>query len=213
MKVKEQIELYGVDGLSNQQLLEILVQNAQKVPDLLNQGEFTETPDVFRIASMDVKELQYLGLTALEAGRVAAAFELGKRMAAAQYMYRQVKFGSASEAAEYLMPEMQYLTREVFTVILLNLKNRVICSKTLTTGTLSQTSIDQRAVFKYAVVNNAAGIILAHNHPSGDAEPSSVDKYLTKMLVAAGKIVGIPIVDHIVIGRGSYYSFAENKEI
>lgn len=86
MKVKEQMELYGVDSLSNQQLLEILVQNSQKVPDLLNQGEFTETPDVFRIASMDVKELQYLGLTALEAGRVAAAFELGKRMAAANYI-------------------------------------------------------------------------------------------------------------------------------
>jgi DNA repair protein RadC len=105
--------------------------------------------------------------------------------------------------------------REVFIVLLLNVKNRIIAEEIVSVGILDGAIIHPREVFKAAIVGSAAGIIVAHNHPSGDPTPSIVDGETTKRLREAGKILGIPLIDHVIISPGevnNFYSFREKSD-
>ena len=99
--------------------------------------------------------------------------------------------------------------KEHFKLILLNSRNRIISISTISIGTLTTSLVHPREVFKEALAHSAASVILAHNHPSGDPEPSEDDLKITKKLVESGKILGIEVIDHIIIGKNSFYSFRE----
>ena len=107
------------------------------------------------------------------------------------------------------MADMQYLKQEQFRIVILNTKNKIVNQKIISQGTINATLVSPREVFNAAIKNMAANIILVHNHPSGDPEPSEEDKKITTMVSNAGKIIGISILDHIIIGRNNYYSFKE----
>ena len=111
------------------------------------------------------------------------------------------------------MADMQYMMQEEFRVIYLNTKNAVICERTVSKGTINTTVVTPREVFCSAVRLMAASVILVHNHPSGDPEPSKEDIELTKAMTEAGKIISIPVLDHCIIGTGRYVSFKEQGKI
>ena len=217
MKVDEKIAKYGTISLSNEELLSVLIKN-EKVKTLLTQYELCETceADTLRIAMLPVEDLIYRGgLTKLEAARVAAGIELGIRIASADSFYSGEKQKCSSPTAiyHYLAPRLRRLDKEIFGVLLLNTKNFIIGSKIIYQGGLKSCQVETSGVFKYAVTNSAAAMIIYHNHPSGNPEPSREDFGITKLFVAAGQVMNIPVLDHLVIGENSYYSFQEECEL
>ncbi len=121
------------------------------------------------------------------------------------------KFVSAYVAAALLREYLSGADREHFVVVLLDTQNRMIGLHTVTVGTLDATLVHPREVFKPAILANAASVLVAHNHPSGDTTPSAEDHSITRQLVIAGAVIGIDVVDHIIIGESTaYYSFAES---
>ena len=137
---------------------------------------------------------------------------LGKRLAA----YRkeeQVSIKSPEEAALLIMEEMRFLDREHFKAMLLNTKNHCLSIETISIGSLNASIVHPRELFKLAVKKSAAALILAHNHPSGDPNPSREDIEITKRLAEAGKIMGIEVLDHLIIGNGNFISLKERGYI
>lgn len=147
-----------------------------------------------------------------QASAVLAAIELGKRIAQAGALDRE-HVASPGDAARFLMGRMRNETREKFMVMLLNTKNRVIQVLQVAEGSLTSAVVHPREVFAPAIVNHAACILVAHNHPSGDPYPSTEDRNLTTALEEAGNMIGIPLMDHLVIGDGYYYSFKEHGDM
>jgi len=119
---------------------------------------------------------------------------------------------SSQDAASLIRTYLRGADREHFIVLLLNRKNRVIGMNTVSVGSLTASVVSPREVFKPAILSNAAAILCAHNHPSGDPQPSSEDRALTTRLVQGGKLLGIEVLDHIIVGDGTdaYFSFADN---
>lgn len=145
------------------------------------------------------------GIGEAKASTLLAAAELGKRMVSEQGPKRPV-ISSPQDADRLLRGRVAHLDRERFVVLLLNTKNAVLATHTVSVGTLSSSLVHPREVFKPAVQASAAGLILAHNHPSGKTEPSREDREVTKRIVEAGKTLGIEVIDHLVIGD-TFFSF------
>lgn len=121
---------------------------------------------------------------------------------------------SPEEAVKVLLPSFKNLDREHFKILMLNSKGGAIGIHTVSIGTLSEASVHPREVFKPAILGSASSIIVSHNHPSGDTQPSKEDLSFTKQLVKAGEIIGIPVIDHIILtDDGQYTSFAERNLI
>lgn len=148
------------------------------------------------------------GIGNAKACSLAAALELGRRMAAAGGR-SSVRVGGPAEAAELFMESMRHLKKEHFRCALLNVKNEIICVENISVGCLNATHAHPRDVFEGAIRKGAASVIVAHNHPSGDPSPSDDDKKLTQRLAESGEILGIKLLDHIIVGNGIYFSMKE----
>lgn len=120
---------------------------------------------------------------------------------------------SPKDAASLLMMLLQDEPAEVFAILCLTTTNRAIAYHEVSRGTLDSTQVHPRELFKAALLSNCAAIVLAHNHPSGDSAPSKDDCDLTRRLVAAGELLGIPVLDHIIVGDNRYYSFKEDGRL
>ena len=212
----EHLQNYGPNGITTFELLSIILGNSEKAKKLLHQDEtlFSPTLDGLKcIASQDFDGLKILGnLTKTDACKVLAALELGRRVISASATDRE-HITSPVVAAQYLMGRMRNLTHEYFVVLLLNTKNRIIRVKQIAEGSLTSAVVHPREVFAPAVMAHAACILVAHNHPSGDPYPSTEDRSLTKALEEAGNVMGIPLLDHVVVGDGRYYSFKEHGDL
>ena len=212
----ETMENYGASAISNSDLLAIILNNKDKADKLLKQEEtlFEGTEEGIRcIAGKDLETIKYLGgLSKSEAAKIYAAIEIGKRIANLE-KNDAYKITSPGSAAEYLMPRLRHETHERFLVMLRNTKNKIMSVKQIAEGSLTSAVVHPREVFAPAVTAHAACILVAHNHPSGDPYPSHEDRSLTKALADAGDILGIPVLDHVVIGDGSYYSFKEHGDL
>lgn len=174
-------------------------------------GEMTSEGGLYnRLAGITrISELMHIkGLGQAKAATVLAALEIGRRIASARPLER-VHIGSAQEGADFLMPRLRYAAREQFVAVMLNSKNRVIATEVISEGTLTSSVVHAREVFTPALLHHAAAVIVAHNHPSGDPQPSREDREVTAMLAQSGKVLGIPLLDHLIIGDGAYYSFQE----
>jgi DNA repair protein RadC len=145
------------------------------------------------------------GVGQVKAIQIAACFELGKRLMALPEDYRR-QLSSPDEAANLLLPEMRHLDVETLRALFLDTKNRLLRTETISTGTLDSSLVHPREVFKRAIAVSAAGVIVVHNHPSGDPSPSAEDRAVTARLCDAGKLIGIDLVDHIIIGDGRWVS-------
>lgn len=160
------------------------------------------------LCSATIPELREIkGIGTAKAVQLTAAIELARRSLAAPREPNQI-IKCPADVSD-LLTEMRYLDREYFKVISLNTKNRVLRIETVAIGTLNSCVVHPREVFKNQVKHSAAAIIIAHNHPSGDPAPSSEDTTITTRLIDAGKILGIEVLDHIIIGNGRYLSFKE----
>jgi DNA repair protein RadC len=116
---------------------------------------------------------------------------------------------TAKDVARLMMPDMQSLDREHFKIILLNTKNHVLQTHTVSIGSLNASVVHPRECFRPAIAAQAAAIILVHNHPSGDVEPSAEDVSLTRRLMSAGDLLGIKVLDHVIIGGNKYFSIVD----
>ncbi|MCP5284216.1 MAG: DNA repair protein RadC [Burkholderiaceae bacterium] len=148
------------------------------------------------------------GLGPAKVAELAAVAEIARR-ALAQQMAERPVFDAPQKVKDYLSLQLAGRPQEVFAVLFLDGQHRLILLRELFQGTLTQTSVYPREVVKAALAHNAAAVILAHNHPSGVAEPSRADEYLTATLKSALALVDVRVLDHIVVGRGQTVSLAE----
>lgn len=213
-EIREALSNYDVDILTTEELLVMLLGRTgkDKIRRLNDKQDLfaDERPLNKRLATMSIAELEFNGFSNLEAIRINAALELGKRSVLADKTEMQL-ITSPEDCADLLMPLLRYETHEKFVVIILNAKNKVLGIRQISEGSLSSAVVHPREVFQKAIINHAAAIICAHNHPSGDPTPSKEDKDLTSTLAATGKILGIPVLDHVVVGDGLYFSFKEHS--
>jgi len=148
------------------------------------------------------------GVGRAKAARVIAALTLGQRMA--QLQARQKKsIGTPAEAASYLWSDLRFLSKENFRCLVVDTKNQVIANELVSVGTLNSSLVHPREVFRPVISRSGAGVILAHNHPSGDPTPSREDVELTRRLVDCGKLLGIQVLDHIIVGDNTFVSLRE----
>lgn len=153
----------------------------------------------------ELKDQKGIGLA--KAAQIKAAIELGRRLRI--FRPERPLIHTPADAAHLLMDEMRYLDREHFRTISLNTKNRVLAIDNVAVGSLNSSFVHPREVFKGPVRRSAAAVILVHNHPSGDPSPSLEDIQVTRRLVEAGKILGIEVLDHLILGDGSFVSMKE----
>jgi len=162
-----------------------------------------------KLAAASLQELCTVrGMGKTKAIQLLAAFELGKRLQTSRFPQEE-PLSSPQEVADYLMPRLSFLAQEHFLALHLNTKNRLLGTETITIGTLDSSLVHPREVFKGAIRQSSAALILAHNHPSGDPHPSKEDIHLTRRLKESGELLGIPILDHVIIGNRNYYSMKE----
>ena len=163
------------------------------------------------ISKRELKELMRVtGIGPAKAVQLIAAFEIGRRVESQQGGER-VQVSSPEDVAAVYGPLLRDLKKEVFRVVLLNTANVIIGDYTISEGGPTRTAsiVEPRGVFKQAILDNAAALICLHNHPSGNPEPSREDIRITRQLVEAGKLVGIPVHDHVIIAGTGYTSLAE----
>ena len=162
-----------------------------------------------RLGQRDLKEMMRVrGVGPAKAAQLVAAFEIGRRLES-QRGGERVQVCAPEDVAAVYGPLMRDLKREVFKVVLLNTANIVIGDYNASEGGLAASIVEPRAVFQRAILENAAALICLHNHPSGNPEPSREDVRVTRQLVEAGKLVGIPVHDHIIIAGRGFTSLAE----
>jgi DNA repair protein RadC len=148
------------------------------------------------------------GMGPAKAAKILAALELGRRAAEEERPGRE-RLRSAADVYQRMRLAMRDLRHEEFHVLLLNTQNEVLRDLQITRGTLDASLVHPREVFRPAIAEAAASVILVHNHPSGDPSPSAEDRAVTRQLRAAGETIGIEVLDHVVMGEGRYVSFAE----
>jgi DNA repair protein RadC len=153
--------------------------------------------------------LRVKGFGEARAAQVLAALEIGRRVLASRPGER-FQIRSPRDAALILMPEFSARPVEQFGLLMLDTRHRVIRTVVLTIGSLDGTAVQPREVFRQALVASAAAVVMFHNHPSGDPQPSGEDVELTRRMVAAGQLMGIQVVDHVVLGDGRYCSLKES---
>lgn len=211
LRPRERMLKFGPQSLSNAELLAIILSTGSQTESALDlANRILREKDGLQFLTQAVFEelLEIRGVGTAKAAQIKAALELGKRSAAFRPEQKTI-IKSPDSAAGLLMDEMRFLDREHFKIVLLSTKNHVLSIETISIGSLNSSIVHPREVFKHAIRRSAAAIILAHNHPSGDPTPSHEDIEITSRLVEAGKIIGIDVLDHLVIGSNHYVSLKE----
>jgi len=210
---RERLEQYGAESLSTAELLAIILRTGTRDESVLHLAErlLRELADLRSIGQAQVAELSRIkGIGPAKAVEIKAALELGKRLISLSGETLPI-VRSPSDVVQLLMPTMRDQLQELFKVLLLDTKNQVRKIVTVTVGTLNSSLVHPREVFRPAVAQAANAVILAHNHPSGDPTPSHEDIAVTRQLLEAGRMLGIDVLDHIVIGDGRYVSMKERS--
>jgi DNA repair protein RadC len=209
---RERLRSVGVRNLAIRELIGLIVGSGSSRASALVVADRIATladGSLRRLGSLDVGMLEGLpGVGRATAARILAALELGRRAAAEDAGTEGHVRGPADVFAR-MGPRLRDAAQEEFHALLLNSRHRVLREVLVTRGILDSALIHPREVFRPAVGEGAAGVILVHNHPSGDPTPSAEDRAVTRQLAEAGRAVGIPVLDHVVIGRGAYASLAD----
>jgi len=208
---RERLQHYGAGALSTAELIAILLRSGVAGESVLRLAErlLVRYGGLTGLAQASFAELcQEKGIGPAKVTQIKAALELGRRLLVASPQERpQVR--SPADAANLLMMEMSLLAQEQMRVILLDSKNRVLAIPTVYQGSLNTSLVRVGELFREAIRQNCAAIIVVHNHPSGDPTPSPEDVLVTKQIVEAGKLLDIEVLDHLVIGRQRYVSLKE----
>lgn len=209
---REKLERLGAQALGDNELLAIVLGHGRpnvSALDLANallaRGGLR---DVLRARYDELRRVP--GIGSARAAQVLAAIELGRR-ALTRLEEERPRLVSPRAVAEYLLPQFGNRPVEQFGVLLFDTKRRVIRAVVLSVGTLDASIVHPREVFREAAAAGAAALVLFHNHPSGDPEPSDDDRLLTERLVAAGVLMGIDVLDHVILADTTYFSFREQR--
>jgi len=209
---REKLALKGKATLSDAELIAILLGTGTSKLSAVDLGKNilqTVNNDLNELARLSVKDLMKIkGIGEAKAITIISALELGRRRKDLQVEERPRVMGSA-DAYEILKADLLDIPHEAFWILLLNRANRVIKKHQVSQGGVAGTVADPKIIFKVAVEELASGIILAHNHPSGNLAASQADIDLTKKLKESGKLLDIQVLDHIIVGDKSYFSFAD----
>ena len=213
-KPREKVKKYGFSNVTDADLISILLRCGTKKKsvkelaiDVLEYIRSVPSINDLRVSSL----ASFNGIGEVKAITLLSAIEFGKRMSY-KVQNKVVKVSNAKEVFDVYKYLFWNETQEKVMTIFLNSKNEVIDNKIVFMGTANESIIHPRDIFKEAIVLNAIKVICIHNHPSGNPYPSLEDKAITERLKEVGKIVGIPLVDHIIFGDEKYYSFLENDE-
>lgn len=208
---RERFKKYGVKALSNEELLSIILRTgtgSKSVKDvsldILKEYKINELKDINFNSLKSIK-----GVGEVKAITIISAIELGKRVFSTSNLIYQIRTGD--DVYNLVRDDMEDLLQEKFMAVYLDTKNKVIDKKVIFVGTVNSSSITPRDVFREAVKLNSVSMILIHNHPAGSISPSYEDVYLTNEFIKLGRMMGISVIDHLIIGKNNYYSFRESN--
>ena len=209
---REKLALKGKSALSNAELLAILIGSGSKnetAVELSKRILLQVQNNLNELSRMQISDLKnFNGVGEAKAISIIAAMELGKRYRSAEALERK-KVTSSRDAFDAIYSYLADSQYEEFYVILLNRANKIIGIHKISEGGTSGTVVDPKRIFKLGLEHHTSSIILCHSHPSGNLKPSFADEQITKKLKTAGEMLEMNIIDHLIIGNGSYYSFAD----
>jgi DNA repair protein RadC len=204
------LHLYGASALSPAELLAILIRTGKRGETAVDLAKklLSDGRSLRDIAAMSLHDIEALGIGRARATAIVAAFEIARRLPSSDGKVKPVLRRPDDVAARF-GPRLRDLKHEEFWAILLNAANQLIFETRVTSGTLNASLVHPRECFHVALQHKAASVIFVHNHPSGNPEPSQEDLAITKQLIEAGKILGIPVHDHVIIAGATFTSLAE----
>ena len=206
----------GREALTDAELVAILIGSGnsnETAVDLSRRILKDVNSNLISLSQLSINDLMtYNGIGEAKAVSIAAALELGRRRRFAEAAQKP-KISNSRDAFEHFYMRMSDLEHEQFWIMLLNPANKVIKVTRISIGGVNGTTADPKRIFKIAIDNQATAIMLCHNHPSGNVEPSDKDKALTRNIVNGGKLLEIKILDHIIVGINNYFSFADSGMI
>lgn len=210
----EKCEQYGVETLSDAELLAVIIRSGVKnhravevAENIINHSN--EEQGLLGLNYMTMQELMMIqGVGKVKAIQILCVAEIAKRMTSKNKV-KGMAFTHPRDIADYYMQRLRLEEREQVCILMLDTKNRMIKEMTLSTGTVNASIAEPREMFLLALKYGAVFIILVHNHPSGDPTPSKEDIFLTKRVAEAGDLIGIRLMDHIIIGDNTYISLRE----
>jgi DNA repair protein RadC len=213
---REKLILRGVQSLTDTELIAILLRTGTKGKSVIQvaQDLIKKSGGLNNLTSQTSEAIQmHLGIGKDKAAALIAAFEISRRVDTQKKLLSIKKITSPRDIAEIFIPLMRDKVKEEFYVVCLNSANKIIKTELISVGNLNASVVHPREVFKVAIENNSANIILLHNHPSGNSEPSNEDISLTRKMVEAGKIFDIQVFDHIIIAGNNFTSLVEKRII
>ena len=207
---REKLMIHGSAALTEAELLAILIRTGSKGVTAVDLAKklLSDQRTLRDLARMSVLDLCQLGIGRMRAAAIVAAFELSRRIPASGGSERPI-VRAPEDVALVFLPRLRDLQHEEFWVLLLTTANQLIREIRITSGTLNSSLVHPRECFAEALKEKAASVIFVHNHPSGNPEPSQEDLTITRQLSEAGKILGIPVYDHLVVGGTQFVSFAQ----
>lgn len=213
---REKLILRGPQNLADHELVAILLRTGTKGNSVLAVAQqlIEAHGNITRLADQSIKSItKQTGIGKDKAATLVAAFELSRRIKFLEKWYKNKKITCPQDVADIFIPIVSNELQEVFYVVCLNTANQIIKYEKITVGLVNSGMAHAREVYRSAIENNSTNIILIHNHPSGNLEPSREDIQLTKRLVEAGKIIGIDVFDHLIIGHDKFLSMVDKKLI
>lgn len=211
---REKFLLKGKNSLSDAELLAIIMGSGNREDSAVELGRKILNAvgnNWHNLSLLQISDLmKFKGIGEAKAISIAVALEIGRRRAA-QEVPEKVQITNSQESYKVLLPYLSDLQTEEFWAIYLNQNNRILGKSKLSSGGINQSVVDVRILFKTALEHLATGIIIAHNHPSGNLKPSSEDLKITKQIAEAGKILNIQLLDHLIMAQNSYLSFADEN--
>lgn len=213
---REKLLLRGAHNLSDAELIAILLRTGKRGKSVLEIARelLKREGTLAALASKSIESLQKVGgIGKDKSATLAAAFELNRRIGSQSRLLFNKKITSPQDVAEIFIPLLRDELKERFIVVCLNSSNKIIKQETISVGNLNSSIVHPREIFKVAIDCLSASIILVHNHPSGNLEPSNEDILITKKIVEAGKLMDIPVFDHLIVASEGYTSFVEKRLI
>jgi DNA repair protein RadC len=208
---REKLMGRGEESLSDAELLAIILGAGSKAESALQLAQriLKQAGDLKTLSNLSIRELrEFHGIGPARATQLKSALELSRRLARS-YSVSQPRFSNSTVVYEHFHEMFRGKQQEEFWVLAVDAKNKLLVKSRVFKGTLMGSPAHPREVFRVAIKNSAAGIIVLHNHPSGDPAPSLEDRKVTNQLAEAGRLLGIPLLDHLIIGNGAYYSFKD----
>ncbi len=208
---REKLRAHGVEQLSVGELLAIVIGSGTPTETAVGLADrllisFGGLRGLLQAGAVELMEIRGIGLA--KAAQICAALEIGRRIAVLSPEVRQA-VNTPSDVSKMLMPQMRYMDKEHFQVLFLNTKNQLLGKKVVSIGSLNASIVHPRELFRESIRYGSAAVILVHNHPSGDPTPSQEDLTMTRRVAEGGRLLGIEVLDHVIIGDNRFVSLKE----